>query len=143
MDRNSLVWDRVLGYGGIGLVVLAFVLVTADFGEDPEATTSVVGLAMVAWMVLVTVRHVRAHPGGAGRGLLIASWVVLAALVVFAVATSLDGAAFDDGVVDGLLSLAAAPPTLVLVVPLLLASLASLRDAGGLSGRTAGTPAAG
>lgn len=143
MGRNSPVWDRMLGYGGIGLVILAFVLVTADFGGDPEVTTSVVGLAMVAWMVLVTVRHVRTHSGGAGRGLLIVSWVALAALVVLGVATSLDGAAFDDGVVDGLLSLAATPPTLVLVLPLLLASLALLRDASGPAGRTAGTPAAG
>lgn len=128
MGERSLEWDRALGYGGVALVVIAFVTLVADFGVDAEVVTSVVGLAMVGWMVIVTVRHVRAHPGGGGRDLLIASWVILAALLAFAVFQAIDTAAFDDGALDGLLSLAAAPPRVVLMLPLLLASLAILRD---------------
>jgi hypothetical protein len=93
-----------------------------------EAETSIVGLAVVAWMAMATVWHLRVHPGGAGRGLLIAGWVLLGVLVVYAAVSSIGSAAFEDGVVDGLLSLAAAPPTLVLVVPLALVSWAILRD---------------
>jgi hypothetical protein len=128
MGEDSLGWDRVLGYGGIVLVVIAFVTLFAEFDVDAEVVTSLVGLAMVAWMIAVSVRHLRVHPGGAGRGLLIASWVILGALLAFAVFQAVDTAAFDDGVIDGLLSLAAAPPRVVLMVPLLLASWAILRD---------------
>jgi hypothetical protein len=128
MTSGSVVWDRVLGYGGIVLVVVAFVSLFIGFDIDAEAVTSVVGLAMVAWMTIITVRHVQAYPGGHGRGLLIAGWVLLGALVVFAIVQAIDTAAFDDGVTDGLLSLAAAPPRITLMLPLLMASLAILRD---------------
>jgi hypothetical protein len=128
MRSDSVVWDRVLGYGGIVLAVIAFVSLFTRGDIDAETVTSVVGLAMVAWMTVITVRHVQMHPGGQGRGLLIAGWVLLGALLVFAVVQAIDTAAFDDGVIDGLLSLAAAPPTITLMLPLVLASLAILRD---------------
>lgn len=128
MSERSLGWDRILGYGGVVLVVIAFVTLFADLGVDAEVVTSVVGLAMVAWMTILTVRHIQVYPAGAGRELLIASWVILGALIAFAVFQAIDTAAFDEGVLDGLLSLAAAPPRVVLMLPLLLASLAILKD---------------
>ena len=128
MRSGSMVWDRSLGYGGIALVVAAFVSLFNSLDIDAEVVTSVVGLAMVAWMTIITVRHVQAHPGGRGRGLLIAGWVLLGVLLVFAIVQAIDTAAFDDGVADGLLSLAVAPPRITLMLPLLLASVAILRD---------------
>lgn len=126
--HDDSVTDRVLGYGGIALTAVAVVALFADLGLDPETQTSVVGLAMVAWMAAITVRHVRAYPGGAGRAWLIGAWVFLGLLLAFAIFQAVDTAAFDDGVINGLLSLAAAPPSLVLILPLLLASSAILRD---------------
>lgn len=128
MRSETVGWDRVLGYGGIALAVIAFVSLFSRGDIDAETVTSVVGLAMVAWMTVITVRHVQTHPGGQGRGLLIAGWVLLGVLLVFAIVQAIETAAFDDGVVDGLLSLAAAPPTITLMLPLVLASLAILRD---------------
>ncbi len=127
MDDSSM-WDRALGYGGLALVAIAFVTLSADFDVDPEVLASIVGVAMVAWMIAITVRHVRVHRGGAGRSLLIVGWVALALLLAWSIFQSIDTAAFDDGLVEGILSLAAAPPRLVLMVPLLLISVAMLRD---------------
>lgn len=128
MRSGSIVADRVLGYGGIVLAVLAFVSLLNSFDIDAETVTSVVGLAMVAWMTVITVHHVRAHPKGLGRGLLIAGWALLGVLLIFAIVQAIDTAAFDDGIAEGLLSLATAPPRIMLMLPLVLASMAILRD---------------
>jgi hypothetical protein len=124
--------DDVLGYGGLGLAAVAFVSVVAnpDIAGDPNVVPALAGILMIVWMGLATARHVSAHERGAGRTLMLTAWALLAGLLAFAIFQALDTAAFDDGIVDGLLDLAAAPPRLVLLVPLILASAAILRDRG-------------
>jgi len=79
--------DRILGFGGIALVVVVVALVIADLGDLDwlEAVAWVLGVIMLAWMVAITLRHFRVYDSGGGRDLLTAGWVsipVIAGLVV-------------------------------------------------------------
>jgi multisubunit Na+/H+ antiporter MnhB subunit len=132
MDTEERTIDDVLGYGGLGLAVVAFVAVAAnpEVAGSRGVVPALAGILMVVWMGLVTARHVLAHRRGRGRTLMMASWALLACLLAFAIFQAVDTAAFDDGVGDGLLELAMAPPPLLLLAPLVLASLAILRDRG-------------
>ena len=115
------------GLGVVGLVLLVVGLVAVSNIQGDAAHTAV-GLAMLVWVVVISWRHRAVHRGGRGAGLLVMSWVALGLMVLWAVVQSLDTAAFDDGVLDGLGSLASSPPAVVLVVPLVLAVAAILRD---------------
>ncbi len=132
MSTSNHIIDDVLGYGGLGLAAAAFVSVVAnpEIAGNRNVIPALAGLVMVVWMGLATARHLSAHRKGSGGTLMLTAWGLLAGLLAFAILQGLDTAAFDDGIVDGLLDLAAAPPRLVLMVPLILASVAVLRDRG-------------
>ena len=115
----------MLGIGGLLLVVGGLVAVSNLQGD---AVNTVVGLSMVAWICLISWRHVTSHRGGSGARLLAISWVVLGVLSVWAVVQAADTAAFDDGVLRGLGSMAGSPPAVVVMLPLVLASVAILRE---------------
>lgn len=55
------------------------------------------------------------------------SWVVLGVLLVWTVVQAADTAAFDDGFLTGLGSMASSPPAVVIMLPLALAA-AILRE---------------
>ena len=113
--------------GGLGLVLVIAGLVAVS-NLQGESVNTVVGLSMVAWVGLITWRHATAHRGGPGRGLLVTSWIVLAVLLLWTVVQAADTAAFDDGVLSGIGSMASSPPVVVVMAPLVLASLAILLD---------------
>ncbi|MCP4435018.1 MAG: hypothetical protein GY812_05870 [Actinomycetia bacterium] len=117
--------DRVLGGSGLVLVVAGLVAVSNLQGDS---VNTVVGLSMVAWVGLITWRHSAVHRGGPGRGLLVASWIVLGVLLLWTLVQAAGTTAFDDGVLRGIGSLASSPPAVIVVVPLVLASLALLLD---------------
>lgn len=83
---------------------------------------------MVVWFVTVTVRHRLAYRHGPGRHLLLASWAIAAAIVgldlLQGVGDGYLGALDWVGSVAGSFHVHAVP----LAVPLVIASLAILRD---------------
>ena len=122
--------DRAIGTGGLILAVVALVSTTQkiEVSGDAEVVPAVIGALMTLWVLVVTVRHHRVHRGGRGRGWLIAGWAVLGINLVWALFQALDTAAFDDGFWRGLQDLATSPPVVVVLVPLVLSSIAILRD---------------
>mgnify|MGYP001817884113 CR=1 FL=1 len=122
--------DRSIGIGGLILAVVALASTTQriDVSVEAEVVPAIVGMLMVLWVLLATVRHHRAHRGGRGRTWLIAGWVALGINLVWSVFQALDTAAFDDGLWHGLAELATGPPILMVLVPLVLSSIAILRD---------------
>jgi hypothetical protein len=117
--------DALLGIGGLLLVVGALVAVSNLQGD---AVNTVVGLSMVAWIGLISWRHVTSHRGGSGARLIAISWVLLGVLSAWTLVQAADTAAFDDGVLTGLGSMAGSPPAVVVMLPLVLASVAILRE---------------
>ena len=122
--------DRAIGIGGLILAVVALASTTQriDVSGDAEVVPAIVGTLMVLWVLLATARHHRAHRCGRGRNWLIAGWVVLGINLVWSVFQALDTAAFDDGFWQGLAELATGPPIVMVLVPLVLSSIAMLRD---------------
>jgi hypothetical protein len=83
---------------------------------------------MLAWMVAITVRHVRIYDKGGGRSLLVAGWAsipVIGGLVVLA-----GGLATEDRLGDWILELLKSPQTYVMILSLgmMLTSVAILID---------------
>ena len=122
--------DRVLGFGGLAVAIAALASTTQriEVSGDPDVVPAITGLVMVVWVLLATLRHRVAHPAGPGRDLLVAGWVVLGLGLVWTVFQAVDTAAFDDGFWHGLQELATGPPIVVVLVPLVLSSVAILRD---------------
>ena len=122
--------DRAIGIGGLILAVVAVASTTqrVEVSGDAEVVPAIVGTLMVLWVLLATVRHHRAHRNGRGRGWLIAGWVALGIALVWSVFQALDTAALDDGLWHGLVELATGPPIVMVLVPLVLSSIAMLRD---------------
>lgn len=122
--------DRAIGIGGLTLAIVALASTTQriEVSGDAEVVPAIVGASMVLWVLLATVRHHRAHRGGRGRGWLIAGWVVLGINLVWSLFQALDTSAFDDGFWHGLKEFATGPPIMMVLVPLVLSSIAILRD---------------
>ena len=122
--------DRAIGIGGLFLAVVALASTTQriEVSGNAEVVPAILGTLMVLWVLLATVRHHRAHRGGRGSGWLIAGWVALGITLVWSVFQALDTAAFDDGLWQGLAELATGPPIVMVLVPLVLSSIAILRD---------------
>lgn len=127
-DRNTFDW--LLGIGGLGLAVVSFASLPfrIEINGDPESVNSIFGVLMLLWMTAITIRHLGGYPKGGGRGWLTAAWAIFGLFVAWAIFQSVDTAAFDDGVLDGFAELAASPPRLVLILPLVFASVAILQD---------------
>jgi len=123
--------DRTLGFAGLSLAVAAVFSTTQriEVSGDAEVMPAITGLVMLLWLVLVTARHLRVHRGGCGRGWLVAGWVVLGVGLVWSVFQAQDTAAFDEGIWHGLRELATGPPIVLIFAPLVLCSVAILRDA--------------
>jgi hypothetical protein len=126
--------DRYLGLGGIGLgaATLAwrlFGIAVPGQYDWLDSIAAVMGAVVVVWLVTVTLRHRLAYRHGAGRSLLLVSWVIAAAIVGVDVAQGAgDGyIGFLDwvGSVAGSFHVHSVP----LAVPLVVASLAILKDA--------------
>ena len=133
-DTDSRI-DRLLGYGGVVLVVIAVVLTIAAMGTlsndlgSLEPVVWMLGVIMLAWMIAITVRHVRTHDDGGGRNLLIAGWVsipVIAGLVMLIGGFSTGENRLGEWVLDLLKSPEAY--VMLLGVGLILASVAILVD---------------
>lgn len=122
--------DRVLGFGGVALAVVALASTSQriEVSGNAEVVPAITGLVMVLWVLLTTVRHRRVHDGGRGGGWLTAGWIVLGANLAWAVVQATDTAAFDEGFWPGLAEFATGPPILMVLVPLVLCSVAILRD---------------
>jgi hypothetical protein len=122
--------DRVLGLGGLALAVVALASTTQriEVSGNADVVPAVTGAAMAVWVILITVWHRGAHRGGRGGSWLVGAWVVLGVGLVWSVFQAWDTAAFDDGFWHGLRDLAAGPPIVLVLVPLVLASVAILRD---------------
>jgi hypothetical protein len=122
--------DGILGYGGVALATVAVTLAIADIGDLDwlEAAVWVLGVIMLAWMVAITVRHVRIHDKGGGRDLLVAGWIsipVIGGLVVL-----VGGLAAEDRLGGWILELLKSPQAYVMILALgmMLASVAILID---------------
>lgn len=128
--QNLRKTDRVLGFGGLGVAVLAVVSTarSIEVSGSAEVIPAITGLVMVLGVLLVTARHLRVHRGGRGRGWLIAGWMVLGLNLVWSIFQAMDSTAFEEGIRHGLLELATGPPILLVLVPLVLCCGAILRD---------------
>lgn len=93
-----------------------------------EVVPAITGIMMVLGVLLLTLRHLRVHRAGRGRGWLVAGWVLLGVNLMWSIFQATDTAAFDEGVWHGLQELAAGPPILLVLAPLVLCSVAVLRD---------------
>ena len=127
--------DRFLAYGGIVVAVAAFVMhvVAAANPHTGDWLTFIgdyaVGVIVVAWLVVGTVRHVRGHRHGRGGRWVVAAWVLVGLFYGFALLQALDPA--NDAAVLGklptvrdLISMAG----LWVPIPLVLVSVGLLRD---------------
>lgn len=130
MTDDRTTFDRLLGIGGLALalITVASLPFRIEINGDPERVNAIVGVVALLWMTAITIRHLGSSPRSGGRGWLTAAWAAVGVSVAWAVVQSVDTAAFDDGVLDGLADLASSPPRLVLILPLVLASVAILPD---------------
>ncbi|MEN8113216.1 MAG: hypothetical protein ABFS21_02410 [Actinomycetota bacterium] len=139
--------DRILGYGGIVLAIVAVALTisalqtasSASSADWQEAAVGLLGMVTLAWMVTITVRHLHVYDKGGGRDLLIAGWAsipVIAGLVLLFGDLSSSSSGFGEWLVDLLRSPQAY--VMLLGVPLMLVSVAILIDGVDRGSREAG-----
>ncbi len=128
--RNLLQTDRALGFGGLGLAVIAVASTTQsiEVSGNAEVIPAITGIVMLLAVLLLTLRHFRVHRAGRGRRWMVAGWVLLGVNVMWSVFQAMDTAAFDQGIWHGLRELATGPPLLMVLAPLVLCSVAILRD---------------
>lgn len=151
-EQDRLI-DRTLGYGGIALAIVAVVVAiravgagSSDRGEVGwmETAAAILGVAALACLVAITVRHLRIHGRGSGRSLLTAGWVAIPVIsgLVLVFGGFVSG---ENRIGDWAADLVGSPQAfaMLLAVPLLLASAAilidSLDEGAARAGRVTGT----
>ncbi len=128
--QNVRLTDRALGFGGLALAVIAAASTTQriEVSGNAEVVSAITGIMMVLGVLLLTLRHLRVHRAGRGRGWLVAGWALLGVNLMWSIFQAIDTAAFDEGIRHGLQELATGPPILLILAPLVLCSVAMLRE---------------
>lgn len=137
MNEQQPPVDRLLGYGGIAIVIVAIAVTIATIQSNDstgfgwlEMVAGTVAAVALVWMIAITVRHYRLYSKAGGRDLIIASWVAIP--VITGLVVVLGGiSSGDDDIGEWFSELLGSPrPYVVLLaVPLFMASVAILIDA--------------